>query len=459
MSFSIRFPGRSFLLFLVLGLVVVFGFGCARKISSEEKQLRVDLLQATREHANAQVSEIARHILREAPRDNNVWARLVQAHLSQQDITGANQALTDWRGAVRKNTPKRHELTGDVAMHLADPSAAVEAWSKARSANARNTRVLKKLARGYRALWQWSEEDAALTAILALEENANARLRRALCRRQQHRWSEALTDMRRAQQLAPEDAEVRKSGQLFDRLEKFLAPIRELDARIALTPEDDQLVTDRALLFLRSDDPELTEQDAEAAAKIAPWAVRPKLFQAIALQHLGRDDELERLGVPERLPLEALTSEFLETIARLDSEISVERNNAELYVARAWQLNDLGQPTLALHDVEVALEKNADSAGAHTEASYALAKLGRAEEAYARIKQATDLDPQYSTAWDYRAALEMARSDFTAAIESLTRALAITATRDALQKREECYVKLGLLQKAKDDRRALETLK
>jgi hypothetical protein len=43
-----------------------------------------------------------------------------------------------------------------------------------------------------------------------------------------------------------------------------------------------------------------------------------------------------------------------------------------------------------------------------------------------------------------------------AAIDSLTRALAINQTVAALAKREECYRKVGLLAKAEDDRRALE---
>ena len=73
----------------------------------------------------------------------------------------------------------------------------------------------------------------------------------------------------------------------------------------------------------------------------AEWAVRPKLFRAIALIELGRGDECAALGVERPLRLSALTSEFLETISRLDGEISVERENDELHVARAWQLNAL----------------------------------------------------------------------------------------------------------------------
>ena len=90
---------------------------------------------------------------------------------------------------------------------------------------------------------------------------------------------------------------------------------------------------------------------------------------------------------------------------------------------------------------------------------YALAKLGRTEEAYAQIKRATELDPIFSTAWDYRGELEVARGDYAGAIESLSRALAITPTYTALQKREQAYRQLGLVEKADEDRHALDALK
>ncbi len=136
----------------------------------------------------------------------------------------------------------------------------------------------------------------------------------------------------------------------------------------------------------------------------------------------------------------------------------MEPKNADLLTNRAWQTNEIGQPNLALADAEAALAADPKSAGAAVEASYALAKLKRAPEAYARIKEATELDPNFSTAWQYRGELEMEQGDFLAAIESLSRALAINQTAAALARREECYRQLGLLAKAEDDRKSLEKL-
>jgi tetratricopeptide (TPR) repeat protein len=186
--------------------------------------------------------------------------------------------------------------------------------------------------------------------------------------------------------------------------------------------------------------------------------VRPKLFEALALIALGRADECERLSVQKFIRLEALRPESLETLSRLDSEISAEKNNAELYVSRAWQLNEIGQPALALQDAETAAKLDPKAPGALAEASYALTKLGRAPEALEQIKRATELDPNFSTAWQYRGELEMARGETLSAIDSLTHAIETNQTVTALQKREQCYRRLGLLVKAEQDRRAVEEL-
>ena len=52
----------------------------------------------------------------------------------------------------------------------------------------------------------------------------------------------------------------------------------------------------------------------------------------------------------------------------------------------------------------------------------------------------------------------MQRGDNLAAIDSLSRALAIEQTVMALQKREECYRRAGLQARADEDQRALQKL-
>jgi tetratricopeptide (TPR) repeat protein len=292
-----------------------------------------------------------------------------------------------------------------------------------------------------------------------VEDTATALRQRALERRKAHAWSEALADYNSAKQLAPDDPDVHRGVKLFERLSPFLGAVREIDARLAANPEDDQLLCDRALLFLRADDSELALMDARAAAQKAEWAVRPKLFGAIALIDQNREDESEQLGIERPLRLSVLTPEFLETVSRLDGEISVERDNAELYVARAWQLNEIGQPRLALADAETALRLDDKSAHAHLERGYALNKLGHPDEALEQLCRATELDPNLAIAWQYRGELELARGEYQPAVNSLSHALTLSPTYGALEKRAQAYEQLGQNDKAEEDRHALEAMR
>ena len=109
---------------------------------------------------------------------------------------------------------------------------------------------------------------------------------------------------------------------------------------------------------------------------------------------------------------------------------------------------------LAIADADTALRHEANSASAHIEKSYALMKLARGDDAFEQIKRATELSATQTAAWQYRGELEMARGDHAAAIESLSRALALEQTPAVLQKRAECYQHVGLIAKADEDRRA-----
>lgn len=453
------FPGQARVLLASIALVALLSLpACQRAASKQEKALRAELRQALHEHAYEKAADLAQRHLKLKPQDNGTWGRLVQARFGMNDFAGVKQSLEEWRRAVPRPSLDLEEYTGDIAARQKDDSVAVQAWTKVITAEPKNIRVLEKIARSEKTQGHWAQENDAWTAQIAVEDNAVARINRALCRRRLHRWQEALEDLQRAQALAPDDPEVQRGARLLEQMGKHLADIRELDSALALSPDDPGLLADRALLFLRSEDSELALEDAEAAGKFGPWAMRPKLFHALALIDLGRADECEKLAVHKLIRLDALTPEFLETMGRLDSEISAERNNAELYVARAWQLNEIGQPALALQDAETAARLDPKAAGACAEASYALTKLGRGAEALQQIKRATELDENFSTAWQYRGELEMARGETLSAIESLTHALEANQTVTALQKREQCYRRLGLLVKAEQDRKAQEEL-
>jgi tetratricopeptide (TPR) repeat protein len=444
--------------FGLIGLTLIALPACRRAGSKEEKALRAELRKALQEQSYERAIELAKRHLKMRPQDNGTWDRLVRAEFALHDLAAVSQSLDDWRNTVPEPSPKLDEYAGEYAAAKNDDAWAVAAWKKVTALNPKNVQVWEKIARLEKRQRFWVKEEAAWTAILAVGENAVARINRALCRRRMHRWHDAYEDLQASQAVGRDDPEVQRGAKLLEHLGKYLAEIRELDSAVAVSPNDFGLLADRALLFLRADDPELALEDAETAVTIGGWAMRPKLFQALALIALGRADECDKLAVRKTIRLDALTPEFLETIGRLDSEISAERNNAELYVSRAWQLNEIGQPALALEDAETAAKLDPKAAGASAEASYALTKLGRAQEALEQIKRATELDPNFSTAWQYRGELEMLRGETLSAIESFTHSIESNQTLIAFEKREQCYRRLGLLVKAEQDRKAREEL-
>jgi len=445
---------------IALVLVLVLGLGgCQRRTSDEEKKARGETRRALQDRSYATAIPLARRVLHFAPNDNGAWARLAQAQAGLRDRTGLRQTLTDWRAAVKQTSGKYDEYRGDLALAYGHRAEALAAWTKAVAPKDRKARVFSKIARLEEQNAHWGKAIEAWSAAIKSQDTAVARIQRTICYRHLHDWDAALADLHRAEQITPNLPIVRQQATLFARLGKFLAEVREIDKQLATLPNDFGLLADRALLFLRAEDADLALDDATRASQLSRSAVRPKLFITLAEQTLGRATNAEELPVRNIIQLDALSPEFLQTISRLDAEIAVEPKSADLRIHRAWQLNEVEQPGLALADAEAAIELDPKSAGAYAEASYALAKLRREPEAYDRIRRATDLDPNFSTAWQYRGELEMRKIDYLAAIESLTRALAINQTAAVLAKREECYRKLGLLVKAEEDHQTLEQIR
>ena len=440
---------------LALVILPVCIAGCARRISDEERAARNEVRTALQVRAFARAIPAARRVLRFAPADNGAWARLAQAQHGLRDLAALRQTLGEWRAAVKRTSPKYDEYRGDLALAEGRREEALAAWQRAVSGKERRARLFIKIARLQQAAGHWQEAALNWTRALTSKASAETLVQRAICYRHLHSWDAALADLQEAARIAPQDPIVRRETARFDRLGKFLDEVRELDKQLTSLPDDAGLLGDRALLFLRAEDAALALDDAERAAQLLPGAVRPKLLRALAGRSLGHPLPP---GIHSSLRLQSLTPEFLQTISRLDAEVAAEPKSVELLTNRAWQLNEIGQPQLALADARRALENDPKSAGASAEVSYALAKLGRAVEAREQIKEATALDPNFSTAWQYRGELEMGRHDYVAAIDSLSRALAINRTPAALAKREECYRKLGLLAKAEDDRKALEEI-
>ncbi len=428
---------------------------CQPQNVREEKAMRRELAHEMHHQSYESAIPLARRLIRIAPQDQKLWQSLVQAQIGLHDFDGARVSLGDWRAAVHPVSGRADEFEGDILREEGKTGAALQAWQRSLVLQPKNQRLLSKIAALHEHEQRWTDAVTFWTRALQVKDNASARINRAVCYRRLRQWNEAFEDFRHAQKLGADEPAVQRWRHVFETVSKYLEEIQEFDARVAALPDDPGLLADRSLLLLRAGDPELALDDAEQAGKLANWAIRPRLFKALALIALSRSREVETLSIRLPLRLDSLTPEFLETISRIDSAIAVERDNSEHYAARAWQLNEIGQPVLALADAQMAVQLEADSASGHVEESYALTKLGRTEEAFAEIKAATQLNADLAPAWQYRGELEMARGDNLAAVDSFSRALALGKSSPALIKREECYRRLGLIARADEDHRAL----
>jgi tetratricopeptide (TPR) repeat protein len=437
-------------------LVILLLFAsCQPQNVREEKAMRRQLAHEMHHHSYESAIPLARRLIRIAPQEQKLWQNLVQAQIGLHDFDGARVSLGDWRAAVNPISGHADELEGDILQEEGNTGAALQAWQRSLAIQPKNQRLFSKIAALHQREQRWSDAVTFWTRALQIKDNATARINRAVCHRRLRQWHEAFEDFRHAQKLGADDPAVQRWRHVFETVSKYLEEIQEFDARVAALPDDPALLADRSLLLLRAGDAELALDDAEQAGKLAGWAIRPRLFKALALIALSRSRDVEALSIRLPLRLDFLTPEFLETISRIDSAIAVERDNAEHYAARAWQLNEIGQPVLALVDAEMAVKLEEDSASGRVEESYALTKLGRPEEAFAQIKKATELNADLAPAWQYRGELEMARGDNLAAVDSFSRALALGKSSPALIKREECYRRLGLVARADEDHRSL----
>ncbi|PYI89293.1 MAG: hypothetical protein DMF03_08115 [Verrucomicrobia bacterium] len=291
---------------LTLALTTLALPACERADTREVKALSAELDRARRHRDFGNAESMARQILKRAPHHDGAWATLVEVRLQMNDVSGAEKVLNEWRAGARQPGTQLEEATGDVALARQDEQEAILHWEKALGPDPKNERVLRKVAELEHAHRHWIEEDTAWSTLIKTRDSADARLKRAIARRQLHRWEDAIADLQRARLLAPENAQVQEWSQRFERLGKFLDEIRELDASISSSPSDFTLLGDRALAFLRAGDPELARSDAEQARKLAIWAIRPKLLQAIALIELNRANEGVDLLVRNSIRLEQL---------------------------------------------------------------------------------------------------------------------------------------------------------
>ena len=438
---------------MVLGVFVSAG-GLLHSAGTDVWELRKQLAAAQEKTDKPAIIELSRRIVEVNPQDSATWETLARTQFEAAEYDRCTATLVAWENAVRPHPAAIADLRGDVAEARKDHKAAERYWRLYIGADSETVDGLEKLADLCAAQKRWQDAVEFRSRALAVDETAAGRIRRANLYLELHEWDKALVDSDKANALDPSDAAVKEWLPQFELLGKFVPRIKALDVQIGKSPSEAVLWLDRARLFTLANRPSLALTDSRQAMKLAPKMIRARIQTGEALLDLGRGEEAASLDVSYSLARDEnkhVNEGALRALGACDAQVLQNSGKTGPLIARAKALRRLNQYVLALADARAALALDPNSAGAHFEAAHALDGLGRTKEAMTHISLATQLDPNDPVMWYYRGLLEAQRADYTAAIQSQSRSLAIRESSVALLEREKCERRTGRIAEADAD--------
>jgi tetratricopeptide (TPR) repeat protein len=427
-------------------------------------QLRVQLETAEKAADKPAIVELSRRILAITPNDTDVWETLAQAQLDIEDFDRLEQTLDAWQKILRRPPAAIEDFRGSVCFKRKDYQCAERHWlaylaTKPPAADAATE--YDNLANLCAAQERWEDHASYRTKAIAAQDSAARRVSRACAFLRLHKWEAAYADMAKANKMEATDPEVKEWLPQFERLQGFLPQIKALDAQIAKSPNEVELLLERARLFTLSGRPLLVLDDAQRALNLQPASMRARIQTAEALLDTGRPEDAAKLQVNDKLTRAGdkhVSEQALRDVGALDTRFLANPKDSDALVARSKILRELRQLTLALADARAALAINDKSADAHFEAAQDLDGLGQGKEALDQVRIATELDPKDPAKWFYRGVLERQRANFPAAIQSQTRSLEINESLVALTEREQCERRIGKINEADADLRRIREL-
>ena len=427
-------------------------------------QLRTQLEAAKAAEDKPAIIELSRRILAITPNDPQLWQMLAQTQLETEDLDRLEQTLDAWEKAVKRSAPSIEDFRGALAFKRKDYQNAEKHWlafvgMKPRPSDAATD--YDKLANLCAEQARWEDHAAYRTKAIASKDSAARRVARACAYLRLHKWDAAYADMAKANKMDSSDSDVKEWLPQFEQLQRFLPQIKTLDAQIFKSPNNIELLLQRARLFTVAGRPLLALDDAERAFKLQPASMRARIQTAEALLDTNREDDAAKLEVGKNLERQEdkhVSDEALDILGKLDTRLQANPKDAEALVARSKELKELGQLTLALADARAALAIDDKSADAHFEAARDLDRLNQQTEALSHARIATELDPKDPEKWFYLGVLERQRANFPAAIESQTRSIEISESFVALSEREQCERRIGKISEADADLRRIRDL-
>ncbi|MEY2547135.1 MAG: hypothetical protein QOG48_2252 [Verrucomicrobiota bacterium] len=419
--------------------------------------LRKQLAAAEEADDKAATIELGRRLVAIAPNDSETWGQIAQLQLNEKNYDDCERTLNAWAKAVKQPPPAFHNVRGQVAFERKDYGAAERDFLAAvakQSSGQLAADAFSNLAEVCIVQSRWIEVEKYRAKAIAAKDSASGHVEHATSLLRLHRWDAAYAEMAKANKIDSVDATVKEWLPQFERLQTFLPRIKSLETRIAKSPNDADLLLQRARLLTVAERPLLALEDCERAMKLQPAWMRARIQTGEARLDTEDADGAAKLQVSHdltRVQDRHVADEPLHELADEDARCLREPDSAEPLAARSKTLRKLLQFTLALADAQAALVLDDESAAAHFEAAHSLDELGHGKEALAEIVRATELNPQDPVAWFYRGLLEGQRADLAGAIESQTKSLAIRESVVALREREQCARRMGKAKEADVD--------
>lgn len=450
--------------FPIAVLVLVTGSAFAAVDAPGLQQLRDQLKKAQDAGDKPAIIELSRRIVGIAPKDSETWDTLAQTQLESEELDDLERTLDEWQKTIQRPLGAIEDFRAGLCFKRKDYQCAKKHWlafiaTKPPRADAAID--YDNLAESCAAQSRWAEHAAYRSKAIAAQDTAARRVLRAVAYLRLHNWNAAYADMAKANKMDATDPQVKQWLPEFERLQKFLPQIKALDAQIAKSPNDVDLLLQRGHAFILAGRPLLAIDDTEHAFKLQPASMRARIELAEALLDAGKSEDAAKLEVDRYLRRgedKHVSDQVLRELGTLDGRLSANPKDADALVARARILRDLRQFTLALSDANAALAINDKSAAAHFEAAQDLDSLDRQKEALLHARIATELDPDNSNMWFFRGRLERQRADFAGAVASQTRSIEISESLGALSEREQCQRRIGKTAEADADLRRIQEL-
>ena len=429
--------------------------------------LAEQLAQAQEDKDQAAIVELCRRQL-EGPAANaaELLTTMYQAQVELGDYTRAAQTLDRLEKA--SPTPPAGQVAdwrGDLAVKAEKLAAdSIAYWREALKARPDNApAILGKIADACAKSEDWAAGVEALRASLQMKPDHAAR--HALLAGYLLNTGDlagADKEIITATRLDAADDTVKAVAPVFDRLRPQLPALRALETQAAKgkpgaaydfrtgakTSEAAHL--DRALIFYRAGAYRSALPDLQAAADATgDTSLTIRLLRAQCLWLTDHAKEAIALRVAQ-----IGNGIWFDDRARVDHLRAADTPagnggiSAKQHIARAGVLLDAGQPVLLLEEVEAGIRGGEASGTLANEAQLvfaaALFQNDRTGDALATAVRITEMDGKNADAWALRGRLEQeARADFAAAVNSLSRAIAIRSEPPWVRRREVCLRTLG----------------